>query len=44
MRGQLAHLLEVAELPNFKVQVLPRSVVPPRAAWLLHDHVVPDSG
>ncbi len=28
MRGQLAHLLELAALPNVDVQVLPRSVVP----------------
>ncbi|MGH3870028.1 MAG: helix-turn-helix domain-containing protein [Pseudonocardiaceae bacterium] len=28
MRGQLAHLLEVAKLPNVELQVLPRNVVP----------------
>lgn len=28
MRGQLAHLLEVAKQPNVEVQVIPRSVVP----------------
>lgn len=28
MRGQLAHLLELAALPNVEVQVIPREVVP----------------
>jgi transcriptional regulator with XRE-family HTH domain len=28
MRGQLAHLLEVAKLPNVEIQVIPRTVVP----------------
>ncbi len=28
MRGQLAHLLEVAKLPNVELQVIPRNVVP----------------
>jgi transcriptional regulator with XRE-family HTH domain len=28
MRGQLAHLLDIAELPNVELQVLPRDVVP----------------
>lgn len=28
LRGQLAHLLEIAKLPNVELQVLPRSVVP----------------
>jgi transcriptional regulator with XRE-family HTH domain len=28
MRGQMTHLLELAELPNVEVQVIPREVVP----------------
>jgi Domain of unknown function (DUF5753) len=28
MRGQLAHLLELAALPNVEMQVIPREVVP----------------
>jgi hypothetical protein len=28
MRGQLAHLLDVAKLPNVELQVIPRNVVP----------------